>query len=72
MIIHKEFGEERNSVVEFSSQNRAIIRTQLQELESKNGYDLPEYHNTAGQKDNVVQERVLCVTVVKVISEKSL
>ena len=43
MIIHKEFGEERNSVVEFSSQNRAIIH-----------------------------KRVFCVTVVKVISEKSL
>ena len=51
MIIHKEFGEERNSVVEFSSQNRAIIRTQLQELESKNGYDLPEYHKFCNSYD---------------------
>ncbi len=51
MIIHKEFGEERNSVVEFSSQNRAIIRTQHQELESKNGYDLPEYHKFCNSYD---------------------
>lgn len=51
MIIHKEFGEERNSVIEFSLQNRVTIREKLQALEKENGYDLPEYHKFCNSYD---------------------
>lgn len=51
MIIHKEFGEERNSIIEFSPQNRNFIRAQLQVLEEENGFDLPEYHRFCNSYD---------------------